>query len=473
MLAQRTSLNAVMAIAVSLCAIAVSPRAHAATLSVVGSSAKVCQLTGETDWLSGAPTNAQTLSRYGLMGIDLGFPVESDTGALYMLFGDAVPPRHPPGSLPTVPPDDALGVTTRTAAPDAKDCLGMTFAGSVRRGWLAHPVVAPAIQQGGFNVPTGGVYVGARFFAFFWTNHCLIPDGFGPSPATPLTLPAASAHCFEIPANNSLGSSVLAYATDANPLAFTQVSPPARRPIAMPNGFVYVTAAMPAPRRRGVDYIRGYVPDIPVFGVARYRMSIPYLAMAPQATFGNVTTWRYYGGAGPSGPIWLTYQQWQAGQGGAQWSPPAGAELYANSPNPLSASGDERCVGEHSVTWNEPLGVWLMLYTCGGAQVEARTAPAPWGPWSAPTMLLSVAQQPSFICTLLWGPPATACPGRVSQQIPALTFGYLYAPFVLNRFTQNTGPHPGGVREASIYWTLSTWDPYQVDVMHSTLRLGP
>jgi len=470
---QRTFPSAFIAIAAIMGAIALCPGAYATTLSVVGSSAKVCQLTGETDWLSGLPTNAQTMSRYGLMGIDLGFPVESDTGALYMLFGDAVPPRHPPASFPTVPPDDGLGVTTRTAAPDGKDCLGLSFVGSARRGWLAHPVVTPAIQQGGFNVPTGGVYVGDRFFAFFWTNHCLIPDAFGPDAATPLVLPPGSAHCFEAPANNSLGSSVLAYSSDANPLAFTQVGSNARRPVAMPNGFVYVTAAAPAPRRRGVDYRRGYEPDIPVFGVARYRMSIPYLAMAPQASFGDVTSWRYYGGTGPSGPIWLTYLQWQSGHVGAQWAPPAGAELYANSPNPLSASGDERCVGEHSVTWNQPLGVWLLVYTCGGAQVEARTAPDPWGPWSPPTMLLSVAQQPSFICTLLWGPPATPCPGRVSQQIPALTFGYLYAPFVLNRFTQDVTPHPAGVREASIYWLLSTWDPYQVDVMHATLALGP
>ena len=48
----------------------------AATLSVVGTSTKICQLTGQTDWLTGQPTDAQTQSRYGLTGIDLGFPVE-------------------------------------------------------------------------------------------------------------------------------------------------------------------------------------------------------------------------------------------------------------------------------------------------------------------------------------------------------------------------------------------------------------
>jgi hypothetical protein len=102
MAAQSTVAGIVVAAAILVCAIIKCPDADAAGLSVVGSSAKVCQLTGQTDWLTGASTDAQTMSRYGLMGIDLGFPVESDTSALYLLFGDAVPAHHPSGSLPTV-----------------------------------------------------------------------------------------------------------------------------------------------------------------------------------------------------------------------------------------------------------------------------------------------------------------------------------------------------------------------------------
>jgi hypothetical protein len=465
---------AVLAAAVALVFIAVP--ADAATLTVVGASSKVCQLTGETDWLTGQTTDAQTESRHGLRGIDLGFPVESDTGALYFLFGDAAPNDHPPGSFPTVPPDDALGKTTRTVAPDSKTCLDMKLFGSGRRGGLGRPTVTPPIQQGAFNVPTGGVYTGGKFFAFFWTAHCFLPDVFGPDPATPLKLPAAGALCPETDASNSIGRSVLAYAVDPNPLAFTQVAPPINIAYApqMPNGFDYVSAAAPAPRKRGVDYRLGYEAPIPVFGVARYRMSIPYLALAPPATFGAVSTWKFYAGMGPGGPNWITYQQWQSGHAGSLWAPPPGAELYADSPNAWSPSGDERCVGEHSVTWNAPLEVWVMVYTCGGWQVEARTAPVPWGPWSAPTVLLSAAENPGLFCTLFWGKPGTTCPGRTSEQIPALTFGYLYAPFVMSRYTQNvTPPGRGQTRTATIYWLLSTWDPYQVTVMQSTLKLTP
>ena len=468
-------MRAIAVLMVTLGAALGAVEAQAATLTVVGASTKICQLTGQSDWLSGATTNAQTLARNGLHGIDLGFPVESDTGALYFLFGDAVPPGHP--AVLTGPTDDALGRTKRTTAPDSTDCLDMTLFGiSGRRGSLGHPTVTPAIQQGSFNVPSGGITVGDKLYAFFWTDHCIFPDPFGPDAITPLKLPIASAHCAEISASNSIGNSVLAYSVDANPLAFTQVAPPSPTHVVpqMPNGFVYVTAAQPAPRKRGIDYILGYETQIPVFGVARYRMGIPYLAMAPQSSFGDVSTWKFYGGMSGSAPIWLNYAHWQSGHIGAEWAPPAGAELYANSANAFSPSGDERCVGEHSVTWNAPLKVWLMLYTCGGWQVEARTARAPWGPWSPPTMLLSAATNPGLFCTLFWGPPSTPCPGRTSEWPPVLTFGYLYAPFVMSRYTENaTMPVRDAPRQATIYWTLSTWDPYQVVVMQSTLKLGP
>ena len=125
------------------------------------------------------------------------------------------------------------------------------------------------------------------------------------------------------------------------------------------------------------------------------------------------------------------------------------------------------------MTWNAPLGVYLMLYTCGGLQVEARTAPYPWGPWSAPTIMLSAIQDTGLFCTLFWNLPTKSCPITVTTQQPAaLTFGYLYAPFVMTRFTKAV-PTFGKAKSARIYWLLSTWDPYQVTVMQTKLTLAP
>jgi hypothetical protein len=470
----KTALAALIGLAAALFA---AP-AFAATLSLVGHTEKVCQATGETDWLTGQPTNAKTASRYGLLGVDLGFPIETDKGRLIFLFGDAWPNNHPPNTPLVVPPDDVEAYTFRTAPPDKTDCLDMNLF-SVGPLSYMHPLVTPAIEQGSFNVPTGGVEVKDKIWAFFWTNHCLGAPA-GPNLTAPLALPPPGGGCPETFANNILGRSVLAYATIADPTNFKQVAPVTEVALTrpqMPAGFNYVSAAEPPLHVVGMENgqpVMGHGP-IPVYGVARYRASIPYLAMAPENTFGDVTTWRFFAGTKAGFPLWMTYAEWNASGTPTQWAAPQGAEVFPNEPNAFSGVGDEHCVGEHSVTWNEPLHVWLMTYTCGGWQVEARWAKEPWGPWSKPTMLLSFVQEPALACHLFWTVIGQNCPGRQNQQPFAfLTFGYLYAPFVMARYTHDaTPPGLGSAKDADIYWLLSTWDPYQATVMHSRIRLGP
>jgi hypothetical protein len=60
----------------------------------------------------------------------------------------------------------------------------------------------------------------------------------------------------------------------------------------------------------------------------------------------------------------------------------ASTEIYESEPT------SERCVGEHSDTWNAQLHIWLLLYNCTRT-IEARFAPEPWGPWSPPVVMLS------------------------------------------------------------------------------------
>jgi Domain of unknown function (DUF4185) len=463
--------------------------ADAETLVRVGPSTKVCQLIGDVDWLTGMPTAAQTETNYGLHSVDLGFPVDASPGKLYFLFGDTValnpnPPysptnpkyivEHPRNSIPTVPPDDALGSTTRTAAPDAQNCLGLeleTRAATPKR--FAHPTVQPPIQQGSFNVPSGGVFLNNTFYAFFWTDHCFIPTGLTPDPVAPLRRPAPSAACPEIPENSSLGRSVLAAATPPNVLDFQWTAAPGGLLFRnMPSGFNYVSAAAKAPDiPPSLTMPHG---AIAVFGVPRYRASIPYLALAPQDTFGDPQTWWFFSGSNATGSSWVTRQQWENGQTAAgDWTPPAAAEIFQASP------AGERCVGEHSVTWNAALRTWLLLYTCTPLSVEARFAPEPWGPWSAPIVLLDAVQNPDVGCTLVMS--LGGCGSQPSSYLPlpngASVPGAFYAPFVMERFTQDETPksEPGrrSPKRARIYWLLSTWNPYTVVVMQSTLDLLP
>jgi hypothetical protein len=448
--------------------------ADAATLSLVGSSVKVCQLTGEFDWQTNQPTAAQTMTNFGLDGVDLGFPVDSGTGVLYFLFGDSWPIKHPP--IDPRPPDDSVGWTTRTTTPDSSTCLGLQVATAAPQRF-APPTVSPAILQGSFNVPTGGVFLKNRLYAFFWTDHCTLRGVLAPIhdspiglPQSPLSLPPGNRRCPEISSFNSLGRSVLAAATTDSPTTFRaarrrrfNVLPPTIVP--MPSGFVYASAAANAVTSNGKT-------GIPVFGVPRYRASIPYLALAPVDTFDNPATWSFFAGRDPTGqPTWLTLQQWESGHAaGGGWLPPPRAEIYG---------GGETCVGEHSVTWNAPLNSWLLLYGCifdsstgAEARIEARIAPQPWGPWSTPTVLLT-NHDAGVVCTLIMR-GVTGCSGQRNYwptTVPVVA-GFFYAPFVMNRFTvDSTSAGAGSTKQATIYWLVSTWNPYNVVVMQSTLQL--
>jgi hypothetical protein len=54
---------------------------------------------------------------------------------------------------------------------------------------------------------------------------------------------------------------------------------------------------------------------------------------------------------------------------------------------------------------------------------------------------------------------------------PETFLGAFYAPFVIERYTTAVLTPLPGRRQATIYWLLSTWNPYQVTVMKTTLNV--
>jgi hypothetical protein len=430
----------------------------------IGRSEKVCQLTGEIDWETGLPTAAKTFTSAGLDAADLGYPVEHGD-KLILLFGDSWPPPHGGGAAGELPPDDAVGVTTRKDPPTEKDgrCLELEVHHRSRptKAFLPATILGPTrVKQGFFNVPSGGVTAAGHLFAFFWTDHCSDPTPLRPLTGNPLARPprVPGRDCPEVDGRNSIGRGVLARSDDeAN--TFSHV-------VSMPTGFVYSTAInsnlqpdLPQDQRLGIF----------IFSAPRYRASVPYLAYAAVESLADPATWRFFTGRTAEGkPIWVTYDEWQRSPAGnvpqpAGWRPPGGAELF--TPN----SDMERCVGEFSVTWNAPLHMWLMLYNCDFGGIKARVAPAPWGPWSAPTHMF--VPEDKLGCHLVM--TAEGCGNRRNywprRKDRKFVGGGLYAPFVLNRFTtQASGDGPG--RRATIYWVVSSWNPYQVSVIRATLQ---
>ena len=431
-----------------------------APVARIGSSEKICQLTGDTDWETGQPTAARTLHNFGLDGTDLGYPVEH-AGKLILLFGDSWPPRHPGGAARVIPPDDAVGLVERRAPPgNDTQCLELQIqqkAGPAKM--FASPTVTGPIpvKQGFFNVPSGGVSVAGGLFAFFFTDHCAPSTRLEPSPDQPLARPPSSSGCPENDDRNSVGRGVLARSDDGG-RTFTGVVP-------MPAGFVYSTAIntrlpadLPEQQRLGIF----------VFGVARYRAGVPYLAQAPIETFADPATWRFFTGRAANGePKWVTQTEWLGATASRDvhnqvgWRPPGEPEILG------AATSAEHCIGEFSITWNRPLRLWLMLYNCPDG-IEARVASAPWGPWSIPTKLLGKDEDVGCRLVMI----AQGCGSRrdfwpARQKDGTHVAGGFYAPFVLNRYT-TAGSDAG--RTSTVYWLVSTWNPYEVTVMRTTLK---
>jgi Domain of unknown function (DUF4185) len=426
----------------------------------VGASEKICQLTGDVDWESGAPTAARTFAEFGLDATDLGYPVEHD-GKLIFLFGDSWPPPHGGGLDGETIPDDAVGVTLRRKPPgDDGQCLDLQIhvRRSAPKAFAPATVLAPMqIKQGFFNVPSGGVSANGGLFGFFWTDHCFNPNPLGPHADAPLARPNPSLKCPETDDRNSIGRNVVARSDDDGASFYGAVP--------MPTGFAYAAAVnsllpigLPDAQRQGVF----------VFGVPRYRASAPYLAVAPVNGLSDPVSWRYFVGRDENGePQWTSLDKWSRGATGdprpAAWRPPGQAEIFA------PVADGERCIGEFSITWNPPLREWLALYNCQDA-IRARVATAPWGPWSAPTTILGPADD--LGCRLLM--KAEGCGARrdywPSQHIAGKFMpGGPYAPYVLNRYT--TAADAAGLgRVSTIYWIVSTWNPYEVTVMLTTLR---
>jgi hypothetical protein len=431
---------------------------EAPPLRLIGGVEKVCQLTGETDWQTGRPTAAKTLSNFGLDATDLGYPIEH-MGKLILMFGDSWPPRRLAKAIDDSFPGDAVGVVSRREAPsDDGKCLELEIQDEPGPAKLFAPATVTGphqVHQGFFNVPSGGISVGGRLYAFFWTDHCSLPQPLDASPEDPLARPAANGECPESEALNSIGKSVMAQSED-DARTFSHVT-------AMPPGFVYAIAVDTELEPGLPDEQRS---PIFIFGAPRYRASVPYLAEATPETFSDPKSWRYFIGRDVDGrPKWAPYQEWAVAGSAADpapsgWRPPGTPEIFSDD------SGSEACVGELSITFNRPLGSWLMLYNCRG-EIEARVAPAPWGPWSAPTGIIRPAD--GVECRFLMSPGG--CGDRrdfwTGGQNGRFVGGGFYAPFVLDRYTE---PGPGPSRSAVIYWLVSTWNPYEVSVMRTTLQ---
>jgi len=273
----------------------------------------------------------------------------------------------------------------------------------------------PGISMGAFEVPVAGINIGGQVYVAVSTNHS---------------------------EDRSTDRSVL---TKFTPPASFQ---PLRTISQLPEGHFVKMSLHIEPQT-----IAGLPPGGPfilIWGTGAYRKSDAYLSVVPAAQFESGKGTRYFAGLdGGSAPIW------------------SGKESDARA---IVQNGT---MGDLSVTWCKDLGLWLMTYDSrepAPRGILFSYSQTPWGPWSEPQIIFNAVRD-GALGKFIHNPQANPDDGLSGPVIgkgqanPRAVHGGAYAPYVIERWTRVKGS------ELSIYYVLSTWNPYVVVLMKSRLRV--
>jgi len=306
----------------------------------------------------------------------------------------------------------ALDTIATTDADDPERGVRLDF---LKSGGDYLTIQPPGISMGAFEVPVAGISLGGQVYVAVSTNHS---------------------------EDRSTDRSVL---TKFTPPANFQ---PLRRISQLPQGrFVKMSLHIePGP-------IAGLPPGGPfvfVWGTGTYRKSNAYLSIVPAAQFESGNGTRYFAGL-DAGSV----PNWSENESDAR------------------AIVQNGTMGDLSVTWCKDLGLWLMTYDSrdpaprGILFSYSRT---PWGPWSEPQIIFNAVRD-GAMGKFIHNPDANPDDGLAGPVIgkgqanPQAVRGGAYAPYVIERWTKVQGP------ELSIYYVLSTWNPYVVVLMKSRLHV--
>lgn len=304
------------------------------------------------------------------------------------------------------PGGDAFAWTTDD---NPEDGLELTFLDDGNGTY--RPLTIPGISQRDFEVPMEGTSVGGRMYVYHTTNHS---------------------------ETVTMGRSVVAVSEDDGK-SFRYLYDLSHQ------HFINVSVVeVKAQDWKGVPQRRG--DGLFLFGSGPYRESEVRLAYQPARQIETASSLRYFTGLDRAGrPVW------------------SGDEAEAR---PLFALPDVKAggIGELSVSYNRFLRKWLLLYNSGQPRgILLRTADRPWGPWSEAQVLFEPWQDGGYghFLHVNWEfrkLDEAHDPGRENE------WGGEYGPYQLEHLAR------GRQGETTIYFTLSTWNPYTVVLMKATLR---
>jgi uncharacterized protein (TIGR03437 family) len=444
------------------------------------------QLTGEdfqlisqgvyfTDTVAG-----RSLSRAGVLGADLGFPVTVSDKTL-LLFGDTLGSWTNAGrhflALGSVG-DDSIGYISNT---NLGDCH--YIATVVRAISQGNP--KPAVSQSGCPAIQFYLNPGARpdqpAFQRITINNLEPGDGLGPfrTPSGAIIYNNRMYMFFKVQiqeAQPHLGLKTILVKSDQDTSMWSQLSPPTFTRLYTVSSHPSVPDPSAPPSETGatgkfifdppvvldqsVLSAAAITPGLPaalqsaarvvfVFGSSfRYNRSNLYLAAFDVSNIERGTSaWFYYGGSTGGTNIWTADER-------------SAVPLLAGEPR----------VGNHTVSWNSTLRRFVLMY----GNIVMRASATPWGPWSEPVVVFPPNGE--WATKLIHrtagdGIKRTVTPiytpGGAQTDINSHEIGIPYGPNLLEQSTVNPDS------SVTLYYTMSTWNPYQVFLTSSTVRLGP
>jgi hypothetical protein len=307
---------------------------------------------------------------------------------------------------------DAIAYTTDTTPEDG---IELTF---IHDNIAYKPAKIPGISQGAFEVPMEGVSIGGRMYIYHTTGSIGVEEMFKEGEQA------------------KMGRSVVAVSDDDGQ-TFTYLYDFSS------NHFINVSVVEVDKADLSAAFAAGSSKVLVIFGSGSYRRSDVRLAVQPSDQIGSRSSIRYFAGLDSSGRPTLSSNEDDA-----------------------QALFSQPVVGELSVTYNRFISKWIMLYNSfmpTSRGINMRTADKPWGPWSEPQIIFHPWDDNGYCHFMHAGFPHEKC-DEVSDPQREKEWGGEYGPYQFEDLAV------GSDTSTTIYFTMSTWNPYTVVLMKAALQ---